>query len=265
MQAPLASALRRRRGRWDPEWGRPINQEDLLGTLLAFGFLPVESLIDGGFIEEGDPGADEFIYLWSVIGRMLGVEPGVPIPQTVAEARACWYAIAEHQQAYSKEGQQLTRALLKELEMSIPGRILDPFALSTLRAELPPRLHQILGLRERRWRQAALQAFRWVLKLVRWQERALDPRRRGEGYGYDVFYRLISTKRQYTDNPFQLPESLSTAWGFDGAEPAHGRRFRRRSWTQMHESLPTADDREATLDAWRSQRTDRQAEIQPSR
>ena len=36
-------------GRWNPAWDRPINQEDLAGTLLAFSWVCLDGLRQMGF------------------------------------------------------------------------------------------------------------------------------------------------------------------------------------------------------------------------
>jgi hypothetical protein len=57
---------------WHRDWGTPINQEDLVATMLVFWFVvdePMDHL--GTSVEPEDK--DAYLHLWKVIGHQLGV------------------------------------------------------------------------------------------------------------------------------------------------------------------------------------------------
>src|SRR5438105_1988501 len=64
-----------RRGDWSfPQWGHPVNQEDLAGTLLAFSHVYLRSMerIGAGATEE-EAASLHHLYRW--VGQVMGVAP----------------------------------------------------------------------------------------------------------------------------------------------------------------------------------------------
>jgi len=59
-------------GMWHPDWGTPINQEDLAGTLLSFSYVVADPLRRLG-VRVGAKDVDAYLHLWNVIGHLLGV------------------------------------------------------------------------------------------------------------------------------------------------------------------------------------------------
>jgi len=113
-------------GSWNTAWGLPVNQEDLLGTLMAFAFVVGEPLPRVG-LHIDERVADDYVEAWAVVGYLLGVEEQL-IPHTLAEAGTVTDAIRAHQFAASSEGAYLTRSLLDFLTDVIPGKGLDHIA-----------------------------------------------------------------------------------------------------------------------------------------
>jgi hypothetical protein len=96
---------------WDAaRLGEPINQEDLAGTLTEFGFIVLDGLrrLD---IDLEPHEKDAYVYLWSVVGGLLGVDDGLRAG-TFDRARTLAGRISERQLAPSWEGQDLTAKLL---------------------------------------------------------------------------------------------------------------------------------------------------------
>ena len=58
--------------RWDDEWGTPINQEDLAGTLMTFSI----QILDGFKkfkIPISEKDQEAYLHVWKVIGHVMGV------------------------------------------------------------------------------------------------------------------------------------------------------------------------------------------------
>ncbi len=88
----------------------PINQEDQLGTLLAFGLTPHLCLRElGGEVSTDD--VEDSLHLWAIVGHLSGIDARV-LPRTEADAIAVRDAIAARHNGRSEAGVALSRALL---------------------------------------------------------------------------------------------------------------------------------------------------------
>ena len=58
---------------YDPEWGVPVNQEDLAGTLLTFSVVVLDALAKLG-TTFSDEDADAYFHSWNCVGHVLGVD-----------------------------------------------------------------------------------------------------------------------------------------------------------------------------------------------
>jgi hypothetical protein len=115
---------------WSPEYGEPINQEDLLGTNLAFSHLVLRGMTKLGM----SPSAKEHqavLRYWKWIGALMGIEPSL-WPNTAKEAFELDRLIRKRQLKPSDAGKKLTKALLEFYQKNIP----DSFLTSQLEALL---------------------------------------------------------------------------------------------------------------------------------
>jgi hypothetical protein len=96
---------------WDAAaLGEPLNQEDLAGTLTEFGFIVLDGL-ERLEIDLQPHEKEAYVYLWSLVGGLLGVEPGLRA-ESVDRVRTLAGRISDRQLAASYEGQQLTEKLM---------------------------------------------------------------------------------------------------------------------------------------------------------
>lgn len=95
---------------WNVQWGTPVNQEDMAGTNLAFSYIVLQGLQKLGFQWTKDEGED-FLYLWNVIGAMLGVDQQL-LPNNLQEAYWLDRTISQRHFRHSAAGVTLTQALL---------------------------------------------------------------------------------------------------------------------------------------------------------
>jgi hypothetical protein len=110
-------------GPWLPEWGRPINQEDLAGTQMTFSWLVLRSLPRLGVPLSGED-IDAYLHLWNVIGHLLGIAEDMRVDD-FDDASALAQAIRRRQFAPSQEGREMTSALLTLLDEMTPGYRFD--------------------------------------------------------------------------------------------------------------------------------------------
>lgn len=82
-------------------YGTPINQEDMLGTIIGFSLLVVEGLATLGLALEPQV-AEDYYYTWRVFGHLMGVRaPGAPddadsMPQSLDDARTFYATYRRH-------------------------------------------------------------------------------------------------------------------------------------------------------------------------
>ncbi|MEP7116754.1 MAG: oxygenase MpaB family protein [Acidobacteriota bacterium] len=99
-------------------FGAPINQEDLVFTLMTFSYVGVR-----GFRAMGVPMTarqqDAYIHCWNVVGCLMGVRPEL-LPADMANAEILYDAVRAHQAAPSEAGRTLTQALMGLLVQLMP-------------------------------------------------------------------------------------------------------------------------------------------------
>ena len=129
---------------WDVnELGVPINQEDLLGTLMTFTWLILDGLARLG-IRLTPQDQQAYLDTWLAVGQLMGIEPPL-LPRTVAEARETTALIERRQVAESPQGREMTAALLGMMQTNMP----HPFKLMfgcLIREFLPSNVATFLGI-----------------------------------------------------------------------------------------------------------------------
>ena len=120
---------------WDPDWGTPINQEDLAGTMLTFSYIVAEPMRRLGVGLPAED-VDAYLHLWNVIGHLLGVCDELMV-RDVDDAKALVDAIRRRQFQASPQGQELTVALLNLLDEMTPLRRFDD--------TIPPLIRHLIG------------------------------------------------------------------------------------------------------------------------
>ncbi len=107
---------------WSPDFGEPINQEDLLGTNLAFSHIVLRGMTKLGM----SPSAKEHqavLRYWKWIGGLMGIEPSL-WPSTAKEAFELDRLIRKRHLKASDAGKKLTKALLEFYQKNIPDSFL---------------------------------------------------------------------------------------------------------------------------------------------
>ena len=142
-------------GGWDTEsHGVPINQEDLLGTMLSFVVPPFEMMGELG-IGIARPERDAYTRFWCAIGHLLGLPLALVTRQTghglrslsYDEAAALAETIRSRQQQRSLDGVRMGEALLEGVSDGFP-RALDWVAGGLFHAVGSARARELLLLVE---------------------------------------------------------------------------------------------------------------------
>lgn len=137
----LASSSGRR-----PDVEVPINQEDLLGTLFCFSVVVLDSLEKLG-VSISPRDAEDFYYLWRVVGELLGLRKEW-IPRDLAAARKLAEVVRGRQRRASASGRELLSILVDGIERHLPARGLGLVAPSVVRYLMGDLEGHLLGLRE---------------------------------------------------------------------------------------------------------------------
>jgi ER-bound oxygenase mpaB/B'/Rubber oxygenase, catalytic domain len=122
-------------GMWHPDWGTPINQEDLAGTRMSFSYVFCEPMCRLGVRVPAED-VEAYLHLWNVIGHLLGVRDELLV-HDIADATALVDAIRRRQFEASPQGQELTRALLDLMDELTPVHRLD--------GTIPPLIRHLIG------------------------------------------------------------------------------------------------------------------------
>jgi hypothetical protein len=136
----------RKSGSWDTNYGIPINQQDMAGTLQSFSSLIVDGLEELG-IELTDREKDAYVHLWRVVGHIMGVDPHLN-PEGFKEAHSVGMAIFEDQRLASEAGKVLAKSLVEFMDYMLPGNAFDSIPLLFLWKFLGEENARILDLPE---------------------------------------------------------------------------------------------------------------------
>jgi mpaB/rubber oxygenase-like protein len=207
--------LIRATGQWpEAEVGVPICQEDMLLTLMSFSYGVVEGLGRLGVdIEPAE--AEDYLYTWCVIGRMLGVRAEI-LPHSMAEAARITQHIAKRQFGPSPDGILMTRALLEMHERLIPGEAFDGVLPAIVRLVVGHRIGDWLEIPRSRWDRIV----RYYPNLGRYLE-VIDRASGSVGdladhMGLAMLTRVALSATDYERPGFEIPTELRTAWAERG-------------------------------------------------
>ncbi len=107
---------------WDKETlGVPINQADLLYTLMSFTVIVLQGLrrLELPYSQQH---AESYYDSWRIVGKLMGIRPEL-IPENLPEAAQLTEWFAKHEHGPSEPGRVMTRAL-----SGLVGEVLGPFS-----------------------------------------------------------------------------------------------------------------------------------------
>lgn len=210
MHAAVRSLLLNRG--WDsPTLGIPINQEDLVGTLGAFGFHFMDGLrkLNVRFLTRE---ADDYIHTWNVIGHIMGIQRAL-FPQNFEEATTLAGRINERHFTASPEGKALQEALTGYMQSVIPGDTLDGLPIALTRHFLGNDRADLLGIPRSDWTQLSLVPFRMFNTVLSSANQDIPPVARAvELFSQKMIENLLVAERGGERTHFHIPETLKDAW-----------------------------------------------------
>jgi hypothetical protein len=197
---------------WNPEFGEPINQEDMAGTLISFSWVMVDGLRRLG-VPVGDAEAEAYLHCWKVVGHIMGIEPELS-PANMAEAGTLAGIIQRRQYAACPEGQELTAALVGMLQQFLPGNLFDSVPAALIRYLFGDSNADLLAVERKPPAEALVELLRLVDEAT---GSALDARnpfvKIGELFSRKLIDGIVCVGRGGQRIPFTIPTELKQSWG----------------------------------------------------
>lgn len=132
--------------RWDNSWGQPINQEDMLGTNLAFSLIVLRGMEKLG----NTPNTIEkkaYLHTWNCIGILMGIN-AINLPVNELAAIKIDKTIGQRQFKQSTDGQELTASLMAVIKGFAPNELSGNFLQAQSRFLLGNNYAEMLGIKE---------------------------------------------------------------------------------------------------------------------
>ncbi|MBA4854096.1 oxygenase MpaB family protein [Emticicia sp. BO119] len=132
--------------KWNMTWGHPINQEDMLGTNMAFSLIVLRGMRKFGYsIDSSYERA--YLHTWNIIGFLLGIDKSV-LPANEQEAIKLERLIATRQFRQSTESQELTASLMQAIRGISPSAWTADLLRAQSRFLLGKKYAEMLGVKE---------------------------------------------------------------------------------------------------------------------
>jgi len=202
------------KNKWDTEtFDKPINQEDMAGTLMSFSSLIFEGLSVLGI--ELEPFEKEaYMHCWRVVGHLIGLDEDL-IPKNSADAVKLGNRILKHQMANSPQGSQLMKSLL-DYQNTTNNKATELKNIATFRYMMGHDLSDMLDIPQAEQvdiNKIAVK-FRRTTKIMEWLDHSLIFAMLIQivsKLGINVVIRKM-TKSNIIN--FYLPKSLTLDWNF---------------------------------------------------
>ena len=203
----------------DPGFGQPINQEDMVYTLMTFSYVVVEGFATMGYQMTARQ-REGYIHCWNVVGYLMGILEEV-LPATFDDAKELFEAIQRRQHGHSEAGRKLMAALLKSVEDALPGEHHDPLVAALTRKLVGDSIADTLGI----GRPTRLQQLRLDVLLDTWAASAriathLHADRLARIASERLHHAILVKMGEMGGVPFDFPEEFVKQWFPDGA-PGH--------------------------------------------
>lgn len=205
--------------KWNPDFGHPINQEDLAFTMLSFSYIPIRSL-SNLVTTLSDEEKDAYIYAWCVAGNMLGLNQEL-LPSTYSEAEMLFSKILSRQQGECEQGIKMERALLAFLRKEMIPNWLFPLKFIPrliTRTVIGDETADVLSIRKTNWLEnLIIPVAAFFIRIIdRFQEKLYEdfPNTQviGNWFSYRMLKKLSKLPRGGNRKLFALPEHLAATW-----------------------------------------------------
>ncbi|HEY1053906.1 MAG TPA: oxygenase MpaB family protein [Emticicia sp.] len=132
--------------KWNMDWGYPINQEDMLGTNLAFSLVVLRGMRKIGYSVDNTY-QRAYLHIWNVVGFLLGIDEEL-LPANDLEAIKLERMIVARQFRQSAESQALTDSLMQTVRGISPNEWTGDLLQAQSRFLLGEKYAEMLGVKE---------------------------------------------------------------------------------------------------------------------
>lgn len=198
-------------GEWDTAaYDHPINQEDMVGTLLTFSHTVTHSLPLLG-IQLSDQEREDYHHLWRVVGYMIGVIPEL-LSDTVQGDATLMEKILSRQLDASTDGRELTVHLVNMMQEHLPGKHYNHIPQALIRHLVGDEISDMLDIQSTNWR--------FALKPMRWANAMLDQSdnhipiigKAAEVLTRRLLVTFTTSELEGKRTAFRIPDSLKDDW-----------------------------------------------------
>lgn len=212
------------------ELGVPINQEDLLGTLMTFTWLILDGLARLHVKLTPDE-QQAYLDTWLAVGALMGVEPQL-LPKTVDEARAVTALIEQRQVAESPQGREMMSALLGMMQSNMP-RMFSTIPGCLIREFLPQDVATFLGVPSHQLEEAMIRlADDALIPMQRFVNREAKRSALVRWFSIHLLRWMLTVELDGQPARFALPDSLQEDWQI--APPDSEESFWKKLEEQIH-------------------------------
>lgn len=217
---------------WDvDELGVPVNQEDMLGTLMTFSWLILRGLAHIG-VPLPPAEAKAYADTWMHVGRVMGLEPDL-LPSSVVETQLVSDIIERRQVAESAEGREMTAALLGMMQDNLP-RPLHGVPASLIREFLPPRVADALAVPNHPFEQAFIATLDLLVRpFERWYDGEASRHVALRVFAVRMLQWMQKVELGDQRASFSIPESLNDAWQSAPAGSEEGFWQKLKAWERL--------------------------------
>jgi hypothetical protein len=193
--------------KWKPEWGIPINQTDLAGTMISFSTLVVKGLRQMG-LPVSHEDAEAYLHLWQVVGHILGIDQEM-MPTDYKDSVDLMHRWARMYHAPSEGGRELTGVMISLLTSLVDTPVSRALIIDWVRFWCGGKVSNMLGVAPYNW-AVVLQALQ--IALMRFTTRLEDStswaKRLTRTLQRNILLGLLDIQRGDNRSMFTIPEHL---------------------------------------------------------
>ena len=200
------------RPHYDPGWGTPVNQEDMLGTLMTFSLVAMDAIEKMGTpVDPKD--AEAYHHAWNVVGHYIGIRPDL-LPISIADGRDLIRLIQTRQFAPCQEGREMTAAILAFAQRAVRLPWLQGLPATTIRHLVGNQTADIIGVPKADWTGLMLGPLSQFMRVISFfEERKLLLGAITGDFNRALIETLLVVGRGGERPEFNIPTELATRWG----------------------------------------------------
>lgn len=195
------------------KYGEPINQEDMLGTMLSFSTVIGEGLEQLG-IQLTGPQKEALLHTLKVTGYILGIDPN-EMPANYSKGLKLQNDILEHQMEKSEWGIELQKACIDFMDHVIPGNLFQHVPevitryLSGDKIADQLEIEDTNGLTEKIFPKFLKTIFKGQEKL---EDHSFIVRKLTEAFNHALIKATLNYFNENKSTHFYIPPSLQKSW-----------------------------------------------------